>query len=421
MKKTFEELREQRMTANEKLGDIYVKAANRELTDEEKMQVTNLTREIENCEREMRGINLEVANLEAQKAHRSKDIAAYIREQMNESRETKSTRTITLNPVTVSTETNNVKASGAIELTIHDIIPTLHEGLGLPVGVNIVTGVTGNEIWPVSVDDVEMEEKGEIETLSEQNLNFANITPSPKRVGLAVAVSNSAIDNAAFDLLAFIQRKFDLALRKYLAKKVYSQANWNGNKGPFGGATPGEIELGANAYANILAKVAEFSDKGFFEGNVCLSMDRVTEAKLKATPKVAGAAAGFVIENGLCAGYPYTVSHFVNTTLNSADAFVPTADRYLEIGYWEWFALQFHGTVRLIVDGGSAAVAKDNVTKVVTNMEISMTDLSTHINGADASQAFGLYKIVEPEATEVKNFLLILTLMVVLSVVLLLR
>ena len=403
MKKTFEELREQRMTANEKLGDIYVKAANRELTDEEKMQVTNLTREIENCEREMRGINLEVANLEAQKSHRKRDIAAYIREQMMESRETKSTRTITLNPINpaaVPAETANIKASGAIELTIHDIIPTLHEGLGLPKGVNIVTGVTGNEIWPVSVDDVEMEEKGEIDTLSEQNLNFANITPTPNRVGLCVSVSNAAIDNAAFDLLAFVQRKFDLALRKYLAKKVYSQANWTKNKGPFAGMAAGTIDLGANAYANILEAVAAFSDKGFFEGDVCISMDRVTEAKLKATPKVAGAAAGFVIENGLCAGYPYTVSHFVNTTLNSAYAFVPTADRYFEIGYWEWFALQFHGTVRLIVDGGSAAVAKDNVTKVVTNMEISMTDLSTKINGANSSQAFGLYKIVEPEATE---------------------
>ena len=403
MKKTFEELREQRLAANEKLGDIYVKAANRELTDEEKMQVTNLTREIENCEREMRGINLEVANLEAQKSHRKRDIAAYIREQMMESRETKSTRTITLNPINpaaVPAETANIKASGAIELTIHDIIPTLHEGLGLPKGVNIVTGVTGNEIWPVSVDDVEMEEKGEIDTLSEQNLNFANITPTPNRVGLCVSVSNAAIDNAAFDLLAFVQRKFDLALRKYLAKKVYSQANWTKNKGPFAGMAAGTIDLGADAYKNILEAVAAFSDKGFFEGDVCISMDRVTEAKLKATPKVAGAAAGFVIENGLCAGYPYTVSHFVNTTLNSADAFVPTADRYFEIGYWEWFALQFHGTVRLIVDGGSAAVAKDNVTKVVTNMEISMTDLSTKINGANSSQAFGLYKIVEPEATE---------------------
>ena len=403
MKKTFEELREQRLAANEKLGDIYVKAANRELTDEEKMQVTNLTREIENCEREMRGINLEVANQEAQKSHRKRDIAAYIREQMMESRETKSTRTITLNPINpaaVPAETANIKASGAIELTIHDIIPTLHEGLGLPKGVNIVTGVTGNEIWPVSVDDVEMEEKGEIDTLSEQNLNFANITPTPNRVGLCVSVSNAAIDNAAFDLLAFVQRKFDLALRKYLAKKVYSQANWTKNKGPFAGMAAGTIDLGADAYKNILEAVAAFSDKGFFEGDVCISMDRVTEAKLKATPKVAGAAAGFVIENGLCAGYPYTVSHFVNTTLNSADQFVPTADRYFEIGYWEWFALQFHGTVRLIVDGGSAAVAKDNVTKVVTNMEISMTDLSTKINGANSSQAFGLYKIVETEPTE---------------------
>ena len=402
-KKTFAEWREQYVTANEKLGDLCNKNANREVKDwdsADQMQKIQFETQIAEAKRGMDLANADAANLEAQKRRHSRDIAAYIREQMMESRETKSTRTITLNPVASPSETANVKASGAIELTIHDIIPTLHEGLGLPKGVNIVTGVTGNEIWPVSVDDVEMEEKGEIETLSEQSLNFANITPTPNRVGLCVSVSNAAIDNAAFDLLAFVQRKFDLALRKYLAKKVYSQANWTKNKGPFAGMAAGTIDLGANAYANILEAVAAFSDKGFFEGDVCISMDRVTEAKLKATPKVAGAAAGFVIENGLCAGYPYTVSHFVNTTLNSADQFVPTADRYFEIGYWEWFALQFHGTVRLIVDGGSAAVAKDNVTKVVTNMEISMTDLSTKINGANSSQAFGLYKIVEPEATE---------------------
>ena len=404
MKKTFAEWREQYVSANEKLGDLCNKNANREVKEWEssdQMQKIRLESEIAEAKRGMDLCNADAANLEMRKLQRGRDIAAYIREQMNESRETKSTRTITLNPVTLDTETNNIKASGAIELTIHDIIPTLHEGLGLPKGVNIVTGVTGNEIWPVSVDDVEMEEKGEIETLSEQNLNFANITPTPNRVGLCVSVSNAAIDNAAFDLLAFVQRKFDLALRKYLAEKVYSQADWLKNKGPFSGMTPGTIELGADAYKNILEQVAEFSDKGFFEGDVCISMDRVTEARLKATPKVAGAAAGFVIENGLCAGYPYTVSHFVNTELDSNSRLVPTADRYFEIGYWEWFALQFHGTIRLIVDGGSAAVAKDNVTKVVTNMEISMTDLSTHINGANSSQAFGLYKIVDEEPTTV--------------------
>jgi hypothetical protein len=163
--------------------------------------------------------------------------------------------------------------------------------------------------------------------------------------------------------------------------------------------TAQNIELGANAYKNILAAVAAFSDKGFYEGNVCLSMDRVTEAELKATPKIAGAAGGFVIENGLCAGYPYTVSHFVNRTLNSAGKLVPTADRFIEIGYWEFFALQQHGQVRMVVD--PITLADKNVTRVILNTAWSMTDLSVYINGADnESQAFGLYKVVETEANE---------------------
>jgi hypothetical protein len=213
-----------------------------------------------------------------------------------------------------------------------------------------------------------------------------------------------AIDNAAFDLMAFVQTKFGIALREYLAKKIYSLANWSGNKGPFSNkkASATNIELGDDAYKNILQAVAEFSNKGFFEGNVCIAMDRVTEAELKATPKIAGAAGGFVIENGLCAGYPYVVSHFVNTEFDSADKLVATADRYIQIGYWEWFALQQHGTVRLSIDATSQQVAKKNVTAVTINTAWSMTDLSVYINGANnVSQAFGLYKVVEPEPTTV--------------------
>ena len=397
-KKTFAQLREQRLAANEKLGDIYVKAANRELNDEEKMKVLNLTREIEMCEREMRGINLDVTNQEANASREKANIAKSFRSLLSEAAKTGQKREILL----FSTDSNvkgNVTASGAIELSIKEMIPTLHEGLGLPQGLGIVTGVEGNELWPVSVNDVEMEEPGEVEALNDQILEFEKITPTQNRVGLKVPVSNMAIDNAAFDLMAFVQRKFEIALRVYLAKKIYSQANWAKNKGPFSGMTAKTIELGANAYENILTAVAEFSDKGFYEGNVCISMDRVTEAKLKATPKIAGAAGGFVIENGLCAGYPYTVSHFVNRTLNSAGKLVPTADRFIEIGYWEFFALQQHGQVRLVID--PITLADKNVTRVILNTAWSMTDLSVYINGADnESQAFGLYKIVEPEPTE---------------------
>lgn len=398
-KMTFMQLREARNKANEKLGDLYMNAKNRELTAEEKIEEMNLTRELNQLDEQMKFLNRENDNAKAQAEASKANKAKAFRELLKDVRNGKADREILLRPADGNVSAN-IEASGAINLTIHEMIPTLHEGLGLPAGLGVVTGVTGNEIWPVSINDVEMEEVGEVEALTDQVLNFAQITPTVRRVGLTVPVSNMAIDNAAFDLMAFVQTKFGIALREYIAKKIYSQAEWTGNKGPFSGATAKNIELGADAYKNILQAVAEFSNKGFFEGNVCIAMDRVTEAELMATPKIAGAAGGFVIENGRCAGFPYVVSHFVNTTLNSAGKLVPTSDRFIEIGYWEWFALQQHGDVRLSIDATSQAVAKKNITAVTINTAWSMTDISVYINGANnESQAFGLYKIIESEPT----------------------
>ena len=401
MKKTFAELSQQRMAANEKLGNLYEGAKNRELNDEEKIREINLTREIRQCEDAMRALNLEADNAKVVAQREKANKGAHLREILADLRQGKGEREITLAPPT-DNATQNIDASGAINLTIHDMIPTLHEGLGLPAGLRVVTGVIGNEVWPVSINDVEMEETGENTPLNDQVLDFAKIVPVSRRIGLTVPVSNRAIDNAAFDLMAFVQTKFTIAMRKYLAKKIYSKENWSGNKGPFAGLTPGTIELGADAYKNILAKVAEFSNKGFFEGNVCLCMDRVTEAELKATPKIAGAAGGFVIENGKCAGYDYVVSHYVGTEYDSTGALEPSSDRFIEIGYFEFFALQLHDNVRLTIDATSQAVAKKNITAITMNLACSMTDLSKYINGADnTTQAFGIYKVTESTPTTV--------------------
>ena len=413
-KKSFKELREQKNSVNEKLGNLYVKAANRELTAEEKIEEMNLTRELNVLNEQIRDAKAD-AEFNAATAGREKvNLGAAFREHVQNVRAGKAEREILLNPAGGNV-TANIAASGAINLTIKEMIPTLHEGLGLPGDLKIVTGVEGNEIWPVSVNDVEMEETGEAVELQDQVLDFAKITPTPRRVGLTVPVSNMAIDNAAFDLLAFVQAKFTIALRKYLAKKIYSQAQFQGNKGPFAGlASSGTINIASGAYAAILRAVAQFSDKGFFEGNVTLVMDRETEALLKATPKLAGAAEGFIVEDGLCAGYPYVVTHYLNTKLASDNkSLEPTTDKYIGIGYFEWFALQQHGQVRLSVDNVSISVARKNITAITLNTAWSMTDLSTHINGGaptgDTSaptyptQAFALYKVVEEAETTTED------------------
>lgn len=376
----------------------------RDFNEAEQREWDALTREKTLNEGELR-LMLNERELAQFAERKSKD--EQLREILRTSKETGNKREILLssgsNSSGSSNTTANIDASGAIELSIHEMIPTLHEGLGLPETLRVVTGVTGNEVWPVSVNDVEMEEVGEVAQLSDQVLDFAKINPEQHRCGLKVPVSNMAIDNAAFDLMAFVQEKFTIALRKYLAKKVYSQAAWTGNRGPFSGLTAkGTITLGSGSeYADILAAVAEFSDKGFFEGDVVLVLDRVTEAKLKATPLIAGAAGGFVVQNGLCAGYPYVVTHYLNTTLDSNNKLVPTQTRSIGIGYFEWLAVQQHGDVRLVVD--PITLADRNVTRVILNTAFSITDLSKYINGGDPqtaggvttypTQAFALYTV----------------------------
>ena len=381
-----------------KMSDLNDKAYNekRSFTEEEQREWDSLSREASLVEMELRG---QMNDDELAKHREVISKGEQFREYLKAVRQGKADREITLFPASLGS-TSNITASGAINLSLHEMIPTLHEGLDLPASLRIVTGVEGNEIWPVSINDAEMEEVGEVEALTDQVLDFANISPTPRRVGLTIPVSNMAIDNAAFDLLGFVQQKFTIALRIYLAKKMYSLAQWTGNKGPFSGLTKaGDIEIGANSYKNILKAVAKFSDKGFFEGDVVLIMDRETEAELKATPLIAGAAGGFVIQDGKCAGYPYVVTHYLNTELDSAGKLVPTAKKYIGIGYFEWFALQQHGVVRMISEIFTGA--KKNVTNVTLNTAWSMTDLSTKINGAnDTTQAFAIYEVVEPEATQ---------------------
>lgn len=411
MNKKIKELQAKRREKSASLADLEQRlngfdeiTLQRDLTDEERKHQREAQVAFNKAKSEYDGVcrelSDEIADQQAISCLREKErnTGARLRELLSSTHNgVQSRREIVLSG-TAGSGTGGVDDSGAVSLTIHDMIPTLNEGLGLPSGLSLVTGVTGNELWPVSVDDVAMEETGEVEALSAQVLNFDKLTPIQRRVALRVLVSNTAIDNAAFDLLGFVQQKFTLAMRKYIAEKVFSQAAWNGNKGPFSGAAPaGTITLDATAYKNILKAVAQFADKGYDASQVCLVFDAATEAELKSTPKAEGQG-GFIIENGKCAGYNYVVSHYINTKLDEAGkTLVTTPDKYIGIGLFNYEVVEQHGDVRLTVDSTSDGVGMKNVTSVILNTSMSFTDISvkTTTNGKKntTTTAFALYKV----------------------------
>lgn len=291
----------------------------------------------------------------------------------------------------------NLEAAGAVPLTIHELIDTKVAGLELPDDLRLLTGVIGNEVWPYAIDDVEFTVAGEVEPISEQTINFAKLNANPERVAASIAVSNRAIDNAAFDLLGFITYKFQKGMAKFAALHVYSHCNFgNALKSPFAAVQVKEIANDENIGKNIAKEIAEMWDLGF-EGEPELVMSKATETELLFKKRIPGQAGDrTVIEDGRCVGYRYKVSPFINYAL---DGGVPKPDgnQYIGIGHWGYLAYEQHAEVRFTVDAQSAEVAKRNSTVLVLNTELSLTELSSKVNGNTSGkpQAFKLLKVVD--------------------------
>ena len=380
---------------NSELGKLYSKAETekRELNETEAAQERALTAELEANHREimMSGDETAIANLR-ENIDRNKQYREYLQGVRNKREDA----TVTLAPKSPA-DGSSITESGAINLRIEDIIDTKENGLGRPAGQSFVTGVVGDELYPYSINDVELEEVGEIEAINDQALDFTNLKVQSRRVSLSVAVSNKAIDNAAFDLVGFVLYKVAKAWEIYFAKKNYSHANWSGNKGAFSQVTPETITFGNNIGAIIDEKFGEIAEAGFDDLGVVV-ISPAMEARLKHTFEGNGVAAHAIIENGLCCGHPYVSTKHVNYKLNGSNKYVKDTDEYIGIGLFQYLPIQQHGEVRQTVDALSAAVAKANKTVIVFNTEISITELSSKVNGNTSGkpQAFKLLKVQFP-------------------------
>ena len=381
-----------------RMREIYTKMEKErreEYNEEEKREIAELSHELDENRREILLSKDEAAIAEIrEQIDRNKQY----REYLQGVRQKREDNTTTLLPKSTP-DGASITESGAIVLNIEDIIDTKENGLGRPVGQSFVTGVEGDELYPYSINDVEMEEVGEIAPINDQDLKFDNLKVVSRRVSLSVAVSNKAIDNAAFDLVAFVLYKIQKAWAIYFAKKNYSHANWSGNKGAFSLVTPGTVTLDSTIGAQIDEKFAEIAEAGFDEQG-CVIISPVMEAKLKHTYEGNGVAAHPIIEDGLLSGHPYVVSKHINYKLNGEGEYVKDTDEYIGLGLFQYLPIQQHGQVRQTVDATSAAVAKVNKTIIVFSTEISITELSEKVNGNTSGkpQAFKLLKVINPSA-----------------------
>lgn len=407
--KTKGELEKRHIEIWDQLDQIEKRAQNekREMTAEEAAQYDALLREDVRNQHDMQFL-LTSKQLEGFREQQNKN--AQFRELLKrckddrkdfsaalETRETPA-NTVLKDPTTGNT-TGNLEAAGLVPLVVHELIDTKVPGLELPGDVQLITGVTGDEIYPLATDDVTVKVAGEVEQVSAQTINFDKITAHAERVAARVDVSNRAIDNAAFDLLGFVTYKIRKALAMTNALHIYSHCAFNhALKSPFAMVNVEEVVFDENIGENIAIKIAEMWDLGF-EGEPWITMDKTIETQLRFTKAIPDSEGNrTVIEDGKCVGYNYTVSPYINYALNSEGKPAPDGNHYIGIGHWDYLPFQQHGEARLTVDAVSAAVAERNVTAVVFSADLSLTELSNKVNGNKSGkpQAFKLLKLVNP-------------------------
>ena len=392
----FEEMDSMEMKSREaNNGDI-------KFTEEEQAKYDALVRESAGLSAKAKAMasNAELANI-----RENEDKAAKLREVIKDcSQKRENATTILANKVTTGDDQNtvaNLDAGGLIPVTIADIIDTKVAGLMLPDSLKMVMGVTGTEIVPYSTNDVVFSVEGEVTKVGEQALNFANIKANPQRIAASVPVSFRAIDNAAFDIIGFITYKFQKGWAIFRALHVYAHGVYRPVQGPFAQVDVVELTNDENLPKNLAKEIAKIYDLGF-EGDPELVMDKVTEVDLKFKALIPGSTGErTAIEDGLCLGYKYKVSPYIDYAINAQG--VATKDgayRYIGIGHFGYLQEQQHGEFRFNIDGTSQANFDRGTVAIGMTTDYSLTELSSKVNGNPAGdgkpQAFKLIKLVEP-------------------------
>ena len=315
--------------------------------------------------------------------------------------------TILANAITSGPDQNekaNLQAGGLIPVEIQPIIDTKVPGIELPDDLKMLTGVTGTQVIPYSINDVKFTVEGEVTKVAEQALNFANITTSPKRVCASVPVSRRAVAQAAFDIIGFLTFKFTKGWAMFRALHVYAHGAYRDVIGPFATVTVEELTLDENIGKNLAKEIAEMYDKGF-EGDPEIIMDKATEVDLKFTKLIPGTTDSnrTVVQDGQCVGYRYKVSPYIDYAIASNG--IATKDgqyRYIGIGHFGYLNEQVYADgIEFNVDGTSQENFDRNVIALGMGLDYSLVELSSKVNGNNNNkpQAFKLIKLVEPASS----------------------
>lgn len=262
---------------------------------------------------------------------------------------------------------DTASVSPVIPLTIGEIIQPLEKGLILhKLGMKFQYGMSGAWQFPI-VAGVEATLEGENVEVSDTKVDISKIEPKPKRVSLAIPVSNRAIDQSSDAILEIVRTQIPKAVARLLNKwmfsptKITAAASDGCFVNPKTKLTDDEI-----TWDNVVALEGSVMSEGVeIDGTGAYVCTAKMYAKLKTTKKDAGSGI-MLLENGMMNGYPVFITEFIG-------------EGKLGFGIFSYELVGQFGKVRLLFDPYTGA--KKNLVYFVFNTDYDMLTLRAEAFG----------------------------------------
>lgn len=263
---------------------------------------------------------------------------------------------------------NTESAANIIPLTIGDIIQPLEKGLILnKVGMKMQYGMVGAWQFPI-VAGVEATIEDENAEVNDTTIDIGKINPSPKRVTIAIPVSNRAIDQSNGTLLEIVRTQLPMAVARLLNKWMFSptKITTKASDGCFVNPKT-KINATGNAWKDAITLKGKVMATGvIFDGTPAYVCSATKYAELESTPRDTGSGL-MVIENGKINGFPVFITEYIG-------------EGVLGFGIFSYELVGQFGKMRMTYDPYTGA--KKNLVYFVFSSDYDMLTLR--------SEAFGI-------------------------------
>lgn len=263
---------------------------------------------------------------------------------------------------------DTTSAAPLVPMTIGEIIQPLEKGLILSkVGCKMQYGLVGDWVLPV-VAGIEATIEDENAEVADTTIDISSIKPTPKRVAIAIPVSNRAIDQSNSALLEIVRTQMTMAITRLLNKWMFNptKITAKASEGCFvkAIAAPAVTTAAGKAlsWADVVKLKAAVLKKGVvFDGTAAFVCSATTYAELESTPKDAGSGL-MILENGKINGYPVFMTEFIG-------------DNILGFGVFSYELVGQFGKMHMVVDPYTGA--KKNLVYFVMNTDFNMLTCRT--------------------------------------------